>query len=208
VFYLKIKAARSIHMSQSTNQLRLTVYSSLLAALVAAGAFISIPLGPVPITLQNLFVIVAGLLLGRKWGVACIAIYLLAGSLGLPVFSAGRGGIAHFAGPTGGYLFGYLAAVFCVGVIADKAGLKYRERSPQRYGFDLLAAAIGVLVIYAMGVPWLKVVAHLSWQSALTVGALPFLVGDIIKLCAAVIIAAAVRPLIHHGHDPLASIQD
>ena len=79
-------------MKEDSGQLRMITYASLMAALTAVGAYISIPIGPVPIVLQNLFVFLTGLLLGRKWGTAAIAAYLLAGICGLPVFSGGRGG--------------------------------------------------------------------------------------------------------------------
>ena len=72
------------------NQLRMTVFASLLAALMAAGAFLAIPIGPVPIVLQNMFVLLAGLLLGSRWGLASVAVYLLTGACGLPVFAGGR----------------------------------------------------------------------------------------------------------------------
>jgi biotin transport system substrate-specific component len=97
-------------MDPSTS-LRMTVYASLMAALIAAGAYMALPIGPVPIVLQNLFVFLSGLLLGPRWGVASIGVYLMAGALGLPVFAGGVGGIGRFAGPTGGYLLGYLPAV-------------------------------------------------------------------------------------------------
>jgi biotin transport system substrate-specific component len=73
----------------SSNQLRMMVYASLFAALTAAGAFLAIPIGPVPIVLQNMFVFLAGLLLGPRWGLASVAVYLLAGAFGLPVFAGG-----------------------------------------------------------------------------------------------------------------------
>ena len=74
------------------SQLRMMVYASLLAALIAVGAYLAIPIGPVPIVLQNLFVLLAGLLLGSRWGAASVAVYLLAGACGLPVFA---GAVAH-----------------------------------------------------------------------------------------------------------------
>ncbi|MDQ1330177.1 MAG: biotin transport system substrate-specific component, partial [Thermodesulfobacteriota bacterium] len=90
-------------------------YASLLAALTAVGAYIAIPVGPVPIVLQSLFILLAGLLLGSTWGVAGVGIYLLAGAFGLPVFAGGAGGIGRFLGPTGGYLLGFLPAVYIIG---------------------------------------------------------------------------------------------
>ncbi len=181
-------------MESTANQLRYMVYTSLMAALIAAGGFIAIPLGPVPITLQTMFIMLAGLLLGMKWGTACVAIYLLAGGLGLPVFSAGRGGFAHFAGPTGGYLVGFLVAVFMVGVITDIADRSEQIEPGRRIVLDFIAVLIGSAMIYAVGIPWLKIMTSMPWEKAVAVGALPFLIGDMVKIVAAVTIAKAIRP--------------
>ena len=111
------------------------------AALVALGARLSVPLWPVPITLQVPFVLLAGALLGARAGAGSMATYLAAGALGLPVFSAG-GGPGYFLGPTGGYLVGFVAAAALVGLLAGpRAGARpgagaRRERS----GEDSLAA--------------------------------------------------------------------
>ena len=77
---------------KSISQLQMMAYASLLAALTAVGAYIAVPIGPVPIVLQSLFILLSGLLLGSTWGVAGVGIYLLAGALGLPVFAGGAGG--------------------------------------------------------------------------------------------------------------------
>ena len=106
----------------AAEQLRMTVYASLLAALTAAGAYLAIPIGPVPIVLQNFFVFLSGLLLGSRWGFASISVYILVGACGLPIFSIGRGGIGHIMGPTGGYLIGFLPAVYIIGLISEKGG--------------------------------------------------------------------------------------
>ena len=100
-----------------TYQMRMSVYASLLAALMAVGAYLAIPIGPVPVVLQNMFVFLAPLVLGRRWGLASVCVYLLAGACGLPVFSGGMGGIGRFAGPTGGFLVGYLPAVLLIGML-------------------------------------------------------------------------------------------
>ena len=89
---------------------RRMIRASLFTALMILGAFIRVPIGPVPVTLSSLFVLLAGLLLGAGWGAAAVSMYLLLGALGLPVFTAG-GGIALFAGPTGGYLLGFLQLI-------------------------------------------------------------------------------------------------
>jgi biotin transport system substrate-specific component len=176
------------------NQLRMIVFASLLAALMAAGAYLAVPIGPVPIVLQNMFVLLAGLLLGSRWGLASVAVYLLTGACGLPVFAGGMGGIGRLVGPTGGYLIGYLPAVFVVGYISEKAAA--------RIGYDVLAMICGTVVLYACGVTWLKILTDMTWSKALAVGMLPFLIGDALKIAAAALIARALRPVIRvPGHE-------
>ncbi len=167
-----------------------TVLAALFAALTAVGSFLSIPLpfSPVPIVLQNLFIMLAGLLLGPKWGAASVGIYLLLGAIGLPVFAGGTGGIAHFAGPTGGYLIAYLPAVVLIGWIARRNG--------NATLFDALALLAGTAVIYAVGIGWLKIALGVSWGRALTIGMLPYLPGDLLKLVASVILASGLRPIL------------
>ncbi|MGZ3535954.1 MAG: biotin transporter BioY, partial [Thermodesulfobacteriota bacterium] len=102
-------------------KLRMVVLASLMAAMTAVGAYIYVPIGPVPIILSTLFAILSGLLLGSRWGSASMALYLLVGAIGLPVFAGGKGGFAHFLGPTGGYLFGYLVASWITGFISERS---------------------------------------------------------------------------------------
>ena len=174
-------------MSDS-QQLHMTVYTSLFAALIAAGAYMAIPVGPVPIVLQNLFVLLAGLLLGSRWGLASVGIYLLAGAIGLPVFAGGTGGIGRIFGPTGGYLLSYLPAVFLIGLISEK--------SKGRVLFDVFAMICGSIIVYSIGVSWLKFMTGMAWANAIGAGMLPFLPGDVLKIIAAVPIARTLRPVI------------
>ncbi len=173
----------------SIEKLRKMVLASLMAALTAVGAYIYVPVGPVPIVLSTLFVILSGLLLGSRWGLTSMVLYLLVGAIGFPVFAGGKGGFAHFLGPTGGYLFGYLLASWFTGFIS--------ERSHGRTILDVLAVVVGSLSIYALGVPWLKMVTQMSWQKTLIAGVLPFLIGDAIKASVAVILARSVRPMLN-----------
>ena len=177
-------------------KLRSIVLASLLAALTAAGSYIQIPIGPVPIVLTNLFVLLSGLLLGSRWGLASVGVYLLVGAMGMPVFAGGKGGLAHFLGPTGGYLLGYGLSVWGVGLIA--------ERSKGRMVLEIIAMILGVIGIYAVGVPWLKMVTGMSWPRSLMIGAIPFLVGDALKASAALILARAVRPILNRQLQSLA----
>ncbi len=170
------------------HSLQMTVYASLFAALISAGAYLAIPIGPVPIVLQNFFVLLTGLLLGSRWGLAAVGIYLLAGAIGLPVFAGGTGGIGRIIGPTGGYLLSYLPAVFLIGTIS--------ERTKGRVLFDVFAMICGSIVVYVFGVSWLKAMSGMDWTKAISLGMLPFLPGDAIKIAAAVPIAKTLRPLV------------
>ena len=173
---------------QESYDLHKLVLASLMAALIAVGGYIAVPIGPVPIVLQNLFVLVAALLLGSRWGSAAVAVYLLAGACGLPVFAGGGGGIGHLFGPRGGYLFGFLLAAFVVGKISELSG-----RSPL---VEIVGMIIGSLLIYAVGVPWLKTILGFDYGKALAVGMYPFIIGDILKIVAAFVIVKSVRPLL------------
>ena len=164
---------------------------ALFAALMAAGTFIAIPIpvSPVPVVLQNLFVLLAGLVLGPLLGSAAATIYLLVGAIGLPVFAGAKGGIAHFFGPTGGYLFGYVLAALVAGLIAG------RPRPEVRTAVWRLALATiaGALAIYIPGVLRLKAVLGADWSKALTLGFLPFIIGDAVKVAIAVVVAPRLR---------------
>ena len=172
----------------ASSQLRMPVFASLLAALMTAGAYISIPVGPVPIVLQNMFVFLAGLLLGSRWGLASVGVYLLAGACGLPVFAGGMGGIGRIVGPTGGYLIGYLPAVFIIGYLSQKA--------TARISIDIFAMICGTIFLYACGLTWLKTLTGMPWSKALALGMYPFLIGDALKIVAAAVIAKGLRPII------------
>ncbi|MFO8065438.1 MAG: biotin transporter BioY [Spirochaetota bacterium] len=177
-----------------------SVYAAIFTGLITVGAYITFPLpfSPVPIVLQNFFVLLAGLLLPLRWSLAAVALYLGLGAVGLPVFSAARGGLAHFAGPTGGYLVGFLPAVMVCGLIGSNARRAAEDASPAAGSIvrDAAAAVAATLVIYAVGTPWLASVAGLDASGALAGGVLPFLPGDAIKIVAAVGVARATRPLI------------
>lgn len=173
----------------SIEKLRLMVFASLMAALTAVGAYIHVPIGPVPIVLSTLFVLLAGLLLGSRWGLASMGLYLLVGTIGMPVFAGGRGGLAHFLGPTGGYLFGYVLSAWITGFIS--------ERSRGLLVVDILAVLAGLFFIYGLGVPWLKMVTHMPWPRTFIVGMVFFLPGEAVKAPVALILARAIRPILH-----------
>jgi biotin transport system substrate-specific component len=158
----------------------------LFSALCCAGAYISIPIGPIPLTLTNLFAVSGGLLLGPLWGSISAAAYLAIGALGFPVFSGGRGGLAHLAGPTGGYLAGYLVAAFL-------AGLLSRRKS---WAASILGASLGFASILVLGAIGLKIINGIPWGRALALGLLPFLPGDAIKAILSAMICKRMGPFV------------
>ena len=174
--------------------LRRLVLPALFAALISAGAIISSPLpgSPVPIVLQNFMVVLAGLLLGPVGGGLSVLLFLLLGALGFPVFSGGHGGLAWLAGPTGGYLAGYLVA-------AVVSGLCSRFRSP---AMTALGSALGFLLILAIGVFRLKALRGSEWSVALAGGLLPFLPGDAFKAVVAAILGWRLGPFMDRIHEP------
>lgn len=166
--------------------LTMMVMASLFTALIAVGAYIAIPIGPVPIVLANFFVISAGLFLGKKWASLSVIVYLILGLVGLPVFSGGASGPGAFAGPTGGFLFSYLISVFVIALISS-AG-------EQNIWKDIIAVLTGIALVYLIGVPWLKYTYHLTWVKAYTAGMLPFIPGDLLKGSAAIVLVRYLRP--------------
>ncbi len=171
------------------------VLISIHVALIIAGAYLILPLpgSPVPIVLQNFFVIVGSMILGPIRGGVAVVLYLLMGAVGLPVFAGGSAGLGHFLGPTGGYLVGFVPGAIVSG------GLSSRRPGVVRDGG---AAVAGMVAIYVVGLPWLKYVLEVSWPVAVGVGALPFLIGDGVKAVAAVGAARVGRRAMSHGGTP------
>ncbi|MBL8133055.1 MAG: biotin transporter BioY [Anaerolineae bacterium] len=142
-------------------------------------ARVSIPLEPVPFTLQPLAVLLAGMILGARDGMLSQLAYVALIALNAPVDARGQGAAA-LAGTTGGYLIGFAAAAFVAGWLVERGGRRVWTR--------WLAGAAGVLVIYLCGVPWLKAVTGMTWEAALAAGAGTFLLFDLAKA----VIAAAL----------------
>ncbi len=171
--------------------LRATVAAAGFTALIAIGAYISIPIGPVPIVLQNFFVLLSALLLGSRLALSSVFVYLFLGTLGLPVFAGGTGGIAHFFGPTGGYLLSYLPAVVLTGLIGHSNFDTQKQEKSHALNtlLQLVALLAGTACIYVIGVPWLKFATQMSWKAAIGAGLLPFILGDSLKILVALLIS-------------------
>ncbi len=158
-----------------------TIIAAVMAtALVAICAHIAVPLGftPIPVTMQTFAVLLLGLLFSPGAAFACLALYLVEGALGLPVFSPhGPGGIAQLLGPSGGYLLSYPLA-------AGLASLIYR-RGQRRFVAALAAAGLASILILAAGATWLGLLGHLRFSVVFAQSIAPFLPGDAVKVLAA-----------------------
>jgi len=173
-------------MASGASSLKGMVYASMFGALTAVGALLSIPLYPVPITLQNLFSFLSGLLLGGYYGALSQVVYVLLGVIGVPVFGGGKAGMGVLLGPTGGYLFGFIIGAYVIGKVA-------RAKSDPGLAWLLMAIVLGDVVIYAAGITQLSLVAHLGMRKALLLGFLPFVPGDALKCLAAGLLAKRIR---------------
>ena len=158
---------------------------SLFSALVAAGAFIKIPMIPVPMTLQTLFVFLAALLLPSLSSFSSILIYIVLGAIGLPIFTSG-GGFSALLRPTGGFIFGFLAAAPLGSFLAEK------KRDSVLWNVVVLLAM--EVVIYFIGIIWLKVKLDATWAKAFAVGLTPFIIGDAVKIACASICGKLLYP--------------
>ena len=166
-------------------------FTALFAGLISAGAFVAVPLGPVPIALQNFFTLLSGLVLGPILGAASVGLFIAAGAIGIPVF-ANNGtpmGITRILGPTGGYLLGYLLGALVAGLIlgSPRPG---KEIPVWRL---IVAIVSGVLVVYIPGLIRLKWFLGISWTQTLAAGFYPFIIGDAIKGVIAGLLAPRLR---------------
>ncbi|MFB0845114.1 biotin transporter BioY [Paenibacillus oleatilyticus] len=171
--------------------LRGIVFSALFAALVVLFGFISIPLGftPVPITLQTLAVMLAGGLLGSRYGFFSMALIVVLTAIGFPLLH-GTGGLGVLLGPTGGYVFMWPISALLIGWLLPRI----RIRGVWGYVASFLVLVLfGSLLLYVSGVPWLAYVTGMSLSKAMVAGCYPYLIGDAIKAAAATLIIASVR---------------
>jgi biotin transport system substrate-specific component len=155
------------------------------ALIVAVSAQVVIPTEPVPFTGQSFGVLTVGAALGFRRAALALLLYLALGAIGLSVFAPGGAvGLARIVGQTGGYLVGFVVAAAIVGRLAELGW-------DRKIGGSLAAMAIGTAVIYAIGVPWLKVVSGIPWEAAVAGGMTKFLIWDAAKLA----VAAGIFPV-------------
>lgn len=162
-------------------ELALILGGSLLIAL-AAQIRITLPFTPVPITGQTFAVLLVAALYGSRTGSLTVATYVALGALGLPVLAGGSAGLTQLLGPTGGYLAGFIAAAYVVGLLSERGW----DRKPWTTAASMI---VGNVVIYVCGVVWLS--RFVGWEAVLVSGVLPFLVGDALKIALATILLPA-----------------
>ena len=170
------------------------VYVALMAVVIAACAWLQVPFGQINFTMQTFGVFVAVGLLGGKLGTMSVVVYLLLGAFGAPVFSNFSGGIAKLAGPTGGYLVGFIFAALVYWGITKLFG--------DGPFFSILGMILGNLVCYAFGTAWFMVVASSKpgLAAALSLCVLPYIIPDLGKIVLAYIVTLLLRDRLRAQH--------
>jgi biotin transport system substrate-specific component len=170
----------------SSGLARSVILIVLGTALLTLSAKVNLPLPYVPMTLQTLVVLMIGAAYGWRLGCATIMTYLATGAAGVPVFAGPIGGLAPFAGPTAGYLFGFVAAAFVTGFLSERG---WDRSVPLLF----IAMALGHLVILAAGFGWLAFGMKLGVDKAWLVGIKPFIAGSLIKNSLGAVLVPAIR---------------
>tara|TARA_B100000749_G_scaffold226430_1_gene182004 strand:+ start:14027 stop:14584 length:558 start_codon:yes stop_codon:yes gene_type:complete len=156
----------------------------LIALSVSAYAEVKLPFGLVPFTFQTLVIMLIGLKLNPREALITVASYIFLGAIGAPIWSGGSFGLAHLAGPTGGFLFGFFFAALTISFLVKTLDWNH-------WGLKLLALVLGQAFLFAMGVSWLSL--FVGWETAIASGLLPFLPSAFIKTA----IALALVPTLH-----------
>lgn len=175
---------------------RSSVFIAMYAAIICITGFISIPFGPIPIVLQNVVAISAGLVFGSPKGAAAVGMFLAVGTLGLPVFSGVKGGIAILNGPTGGFLVGYFIGSLIAGYIAQTPTPEASPLTRKTILRLMKAGLAGLAFSYLLGILNFRRVTGTNFYQALTLCVTPFIIPDIIKFCLIIPLIVRLRPLV------------
>ena len=173
-------------MEQQTMKIQDLTLIALMAALtcILGPMSITLPFTPVPISFTNLVIYFAVMVIGMKRGTISYLVYLLIGAVGLPVFSGFSGGLAKLAGPTGGYLVGFIFLALISFFI---------EKWEKKLYMHFIGMVLGTAVTYAFGTIWLCAQMHLTFVQGLYAGVIPYLPGDAAKIVIAIIVGSAVK---------------
>lgn len=164
-------------------------FTALLAAMICVLSPWSVSLGPIPLSFGSLAVYIASCLLDKKHGTAAVVVFVALGAFGVPVFTGFTGGFGKIAGPTGGYIVGYIFCALVIGLIVDAL-----EKHIWAYPVAMIA---GTAVLYAFGTAWFVLTTEgATVLSALAVCVVPFLIGDAIKIVASTVLCFKLRFLL------------
>jgi biotin transport system substrate-specific component len=163
--------------------------AALFAALLAVSGRFEINIGPAPITLQTMVVMLAGSVLGPRLGAISMVVFIALAAAGAPVLAGGTGGLARLAGPTGGYIFSWPLAAIVIGVLVRKLSAK---GGPAVWKVALAHIVGGILLVHLIGFPWLLAVTKLPFDKGLTIAFLPFMPGDLAKAVIGAAVAMSV----------------
>ncbi len=155
------------------------IYCALFGAVICIMSLISIPTQPVPLNMALFAVLLAGGMLGKKYGTLSVLVYILLGVVGIPVFAGFRGGLGVMAGPTGGYIAGYIVVAFLTGLVYEKT---------QKFKYTVPVMIISVMLCYVLGTAWYCYIMKSGVLSALALCVLPFIPADIIKIVLAALV--------------------
>ena len=177
------------------------VLIAISAALITVCSWISIPLGPVPFTLQTMAILAVMLTCGGRRGTISILVYLVMGACGIPVFAGFKGGVTSLIGPTGGFLVGFLIAGLIYWLLEKLIFKKLMTSTVKTWIFGAINSVIFEVVLYIVGVIWFMTVyaaktGPIGLGAVMTMCVIPFIIPDIVKLIAAVIIGERARKLV------------
>ena len=171
-------------LNQSKSKIYTMSAVSVVTAVTCVLAPMAVPIGPVPISLTNLVIYVSLYLLGWKWGSVSYLVYLCIGLVGAPVFSGFAGGLGKLAGPTGGYIIGFLPMAILAGLAVQYTRSRW---------LHLLGMVVGTGVCYILGTAWFCVLMNTTVEAALAVCVIPFLPADLVKMLLAITCGPVLR---------------
>ena len=152
---------------------------------------IVLPISPVPISFSLIAIYLSVYLVGYRKALLGCVLYLFLGAIGLPVYAGGMAGIGRLFGPTGGYLFGYLAVIWVFGLLGEGRGKKWMQSG---------AMVIGLLCLYAIGTVWLMVQTKMTVSAALMAGVVPYIIADILKILFVTVLGDRIRKRLGNGY--------
>ncbi len=173
------------------------VFTAVMAALCCVLGPLSIPIGAVPVSLTVVSVFLCVFVLRTKLGTLAYVIYLLLGMVGLPVFSGFTGGVAKIAGPTGGYLVGFILMAVISGLFIDKS---FAFQGAKRIVVQAVGMILGLAVCYLFGTVWFVILMDVSFSYAMGICVIPFLPFDALKIVICIVLGNALRKALSSAH--------